>query len=139
MSYFLCLAPCIFLYFNIFCQYQFDLTDNLSHSQSTTFTSIMLDAFLPSTNPIISSSIRGLPGLLMYVYVWDICTFYYHIIISGKINCSDPIFIWCFMQAPFPYNWLNKLISSYFALQSVTIIFVSCWNSLISLIIFTIN
>jgi len=73
-------------------------------------------------NLIISSVDRGLLSLLMYVSVWERCTFYI-IIVVGKISCSDPIFIWCFLQAPVPSL---KFLLPIFALHSPTIIFVSC-------------
>jgi hypothetical protein len=75
---------------------------------------------------ITSSSIRGLPSLLVCIIVWEEGIFLYCIvIISHKIICCKPIFFWYDMQAPFACNWFEDFLSSYFgilALKSLTII-----------------
>ena len=58
--------------------------------------------------------------------------------ISGKINCPDSIFIWCSCRLQFPITDLKTSCLPISALQSLTIIFVSCngilWYSWLSLL-----
>jgi len=83
---------------------------------------------------ITSVLVRGLPSLLMYILVWQVCIFYHVILLVGKSTALIPFSFQILCRLHFPAICF-KTFPSYSSIKIAHYsICIMCWNSLICLI-----